>query len=80
MRLETIKELGDIVSDLKPALKMLQNVSSELFQVLPDVSSELSNVAGAVQETLHAAQITTDTELIPVGKKNRGRRKKSSTK
>jgi len=72
MRLETIKELGDIVSDLKPALKMLQNVSSELFQVLPDVSSELSNVAGAVQETLHAAQITTDTELIPVGKKTEG--------
>lgn len=69
MRLETIKELGDIVSDLKPALHLLQNVSSELFQVLPDVSSELSNVAGAVQETLHAAKITTDEDLIPVGKK-----------
>ena len=72
MRLETIKELGDIVSDLKPALHLLQNVSSELFQVLPDVSSELSNVAGAVQETLHAAKITTDEDLIPVGRKTEG--------
>ena len=75
MRLETIKELGDIVSDLKPALKLLQNVSQELFQVLPDVSSELNNVADTVQETLHAAKITTDEDLIPVGKKDRRRRR-----
>jgi division protein CdvB (Snf7/Vps24/ESCRT-III family) len=72
MRLETIKELGDIVTDLKPALKLLQNVSSELFQVLPDVSSELNTVADAVQETLHAAKITTDENIIPVGKKTEG--------
>ncbi len=72
MRLETIKELGDIVSDLKPALQLLQNVSQELFQVLPDVSSELNTVADTVQETLHAAKITTDEDLIPVGKKTEG--------
>ena len=55
---------------------MLQNVSSELFQVLPDVSSELNNVADTVQETLHAAKITADAEdLIPVGKENGGRRR-----
>ena len=72
MRLETINELGDIVSDLKPALKMLQNVSSELFQVLPDIGSELNSVAETVQETLHAAKITSDPELIPVGRKTEG--------
>ncbi len=72
MRLETIKELGDIVSDLKPALQLLQNVSQELFQVLPDVSSELNTVADTVQETLHAAKITTDEDLIPVGRKTEG--------
>ena len=69
MRLETIKELGDIVSDLKPALKMLQGVSQELFQVLPDVSSELTTVNQAIQETLQAAKITTDENIIPVGRK-----------
>jgi hypothetical protein len=72
MRLETIKELGDIVADLKPALRLLQGVSQELFQVLPDVSTELSSVNDAIQETLHAAKITNDENLIPVGKKTEG--------
>jgi division protein CdvB (Snf7/Vps24/ESCRT-III family) len=69
MRLETIKELGDIVQDLKPALKMLQGVSQELFTVLPDVSSELINVNQAIQDTLQATKITTDENIVGVGKK-----------
>jgi hypothetical protein len=72
LRLETIKELGDIVSDLKPALRLLQNISQELFQVLPDVSSELDNVNYTIQETLHATKMSTDENLIPVGKKTEG--------
>jgi hypothetical protein len=72
MRLETIKELGDIVTDLKPALRLLQGVSQELFQVLPDVSSELDSVNVAIQDTLHAAKITTDENVIPVGHKTEG--------
>jgi hypothetical protein len=69
MRLETIKELGDIVADLKPALRLLQGVSQELFQVLPDVSSELSNVNQTIQDTLHATKLSGDENVIPVGKK-----------
>ena len=69
LRLETIKELGDIVADLKPALKLLQGVSQELFQVLPDVSSELSTVNQTIQDTLHATKLTADESVIPVGKK-----------
>jgi division protein CdvB (Snf7/Vps24/ESCRT-III family) len=72
MRLETIRELGDIVSDLKPALRLLQNVSQELFQFLPDVSSELNSVNSTIQETLHATKISADQELIPVGKRTEG--------
>ncbi len=72
LRLETIKELGDIVADLKPALRLLQGVSQELFQVLPDVSSELNNVNATIQETLHATKITADEEIIPVGRKTEG--------
>jgi len=72
LRLETIKELGDIVTELKPALRLLQNVSQELFQVLPDVSSELDNVNSAIQETLHATKLSTDEDVIPVGKKTEG--------
>jgi division protein CdvB (Snf7/Vps24/ESCRT-III family) len=69
LRLETLKELSDIVVDLKPALKLLQNVSTDLFQVLPDVSSELNNVNDTIRETLCATKISADESLIPVGKK-----------
>ncbi len=69
MRLETIRELGDIVTDLKPALKLLQGVSQELFQVLPDVSSELNNVNSTIQETLQSTKITTDKNVVGVGRK-----------
>jgi hypothetical protein len=72
LRLETLKELSDIVIDLKPALKLLQNVSSDLFQVLPDVSSELNNVNDAIRETLCATKISADESLIPVGRKTAG--------
>jgi hypothetical protein len=72
LRLETIKELSDIVVDLKPALKLLQNVSSDLFRVLPDVSSELNNVNDAIRETLCATKISADESLIPVGKRTAG--------
>jgi len=69
MRLETIKELGDIVADLKPALTLLQGVSQELFQVLPDVSAELNNVNSAIQDTLQQTKLSNDENLIPVGRK-----------
>ena len=52
LRLETIRELSEIVVDLKPALKLLQGVSQELFQVLPDVSAELNSVQSTISETL----------------------------
>ncbi len=69
LRLETIKELSDIVIDLKPALKLLQNVSQELFQVLPDVSTELNTVNEVIHDTLYATKINADESLIPVGRK-----------
>lgn len=72
LRLETIRELSEIVVDLKPALKLLQDVSHDLFQVLPDVSSELSNVNSAISETLCATKITTDASVIPVERKTEG--------
>ncbi len=70
LRLETISELSEIVVDLKPALKLLQGVSQELFQVLPDVSAELNNVQSAISDTLYATKVSTDADTtIPVGTK-----------
>lgn len=72
LRLETIKELSDIVTDLKPALRMLQSVSQELFNVLPDVSSELSKVQETIAETLSSTKMTTDESIIQVNRKTPG--------
>jgi hypothetical protein len=72
LRLETIKELNDVVFDLKPALRLLQGVSQELFEVLPDVSSELSKVNEEISETLYSTKITVDESIIPVNKKTPG--------
>jgi division protein CdvB (Snf7/Vps24/ESCRT-III family) len=69
IRLETIQELSDIVIDLKPALKLLQSVSQQLFEVLPDVSSELTRVKDAIDDTLSSTKITTDESIIPVNRK-----------
>jgi division protein CdvB (Snf7/Vps24/ESCRT-III family) len=73
LRLETIRELSEIVVDLKPALKLLQNVSQELFQVLPDVSAELNSVQTTISETLYATKVTTDPDAtVNVGMKTEG--------
>jgi len=69
LRLETIKELSDIVVDLKPALRLLQGVSQQLFEVLPDVSAELGKVNETISETLYSTKVTADESLIPVGNK-----------
>jgi division protein CdvB (Snf7/Vps24/ESCRT-III family) len=72
LRLETIREISDIVVDLRPALKLLQNVTSDIGQIMPDVSSELSLVTDAIQDTLHTTKIRSDETIIPVGQKTDG--------
>jgi len=72
LRLETIKELSEIVVDLKPALRLLQGVSQKLMSVLPDVSSELSQVNDTISETLYSTKITADESTIPVNCKTPG--------
>ena len=72
LRLETIKELSDIVVDLKPALRLLQSVSQELISVLPDVSSELCKVNDTISETLYSTKITADESVTPVNLKTPG--------
>ncbi len=73
LRLETLKELSEIVVDLKPALKLLQGVSQELFQFLPDVSAELNDVNSTISETLHVTKLQSDAQtLVPVGNKTAG--------
>lgn len=72
LRLETMRELSDIIIDLKPALRTLQSVTKQLFEVLPDVSSELGKVNDAITETLYSTRMTADESIIPVSKTTPG--------
>lgn len=72
LRLETIRELSDIIIDLKPALIMLQRVSKQLFEVLPDVSSELGRINDVISETLYSTRITADPSVIPINRMTPG--------
>lgn len=70
LRLETIRELSDIIIDLKPAVRLLQKVSKQLFEVMPDVSSELSKVNDVITETLHSTKVRAGASIIPIGEAN----------
>jgi division protein CdvB (Snf7/Vps24/ESCRT-III family) len=72
LRIETLRELNDAMFDMGPTLKLLRDASSGLFQILPDVSAELSNVTNTIQETLHITKLNTDASVIPVGQKTEG--------
>jgi hypothetical protein len=72
LRIETLRELGDIVVDLRPALKLLQDASSGLVQFLPDVSTQLNIVTSTIQETLHVTKLRNDENIIPVGQRTEG--------
>ncbi|MEM2103559.1 MAG: Snf7 family protein [Candidatus Bathyarchaeia archaeon] len=68
LRLETVKELSDIIIDLKPALKTLQSVSKQLFEILPEVSSEISEINDVIGETIYSTKLSADEVMLPVDK------------
>jgi division protein CdvB (Snf7/Vps24/ESCRT-III family) len=68
LRLETMRELSDIVIDLRPALKTLEDVSKQLFTVLPEVSAEISEINNVIGETLYSTRISADEVVVPVNK------------
>jgi len=57
MRLETMKSLGYMVSELKPALDLVKQLGGRLADVMPDVSNELSNVSNVLDEVLQNTSI-----------------------
>ena len=72
LRLETIKELNIIMVDLKPALKVLENVTKCIDGIMPDVSSELGKVNDAISETLAITSIGSPHLTMPLEVKTPG--------
>lgn len=70
LRLETIKEVAEIMADLGPALKGLRTVTENLVNVMPDVAQELEQVNETIRDTLATTHLKTSPELIaPLAKK-----------
>ena len=70
LRLETIKEVAEIMADLSPALKSLRAVTENLVNVMPDVAQELENINVSISDTLATTHLNSSPELIaPLAKK-----------
>ncbi|MDH5461142.1 MAG: hypothetical protein OEZ29_07750 [Candidatus Bathyarchaeota archaeon] len=72
IRLETIGEFNRVVVDLKPVLKLLQNVTRGLDTAMPEVASELDRVGETITETLATTQISSAEAVIPLNTKTPG--------
>ncbi len=52
IRLETLKDLGDLIKDLNPVLETIRGVAKRLTALMPEVTLELDNMNNTITETL----------------------------
>jgi len=70
LRLETIKEVSEIMADLKPALRSLHVITENLVNVMPDVAQELEKVNESISDTLAVTKFTSSPEsIVPIAAK-----------
>jgi len=58
LRLETIMDLGDIVKDLSPVLKIVQDLAKQLAVAVPEAKSKLNDVKSTITETLETTTLS----------------------
>jgi hypothetical protein len=66
LRLETIKEVSEIMADLKPALRSLRVLTETMVNVMPDVAQELQRVNESINETLALTKMTSPETVAPL--------------
>jgi len=66
LRLETIKEVTEIMADLRPALRSLHVITKNLINVMPDVAQELENVNDSISETLAMTRFNSPEAIAPL--------------
>jgi len=69
LRLETIKEVTEIMADLKPALRSLHVITKNLINVMPDVAQELERVNDSISETLAVTRFNSPESIAPLSVK-----------
>ncbi|MCL2288006.1 MAG: Snf7 family protein [Candidatus Bathyarchaeota archaeon] len=50
IRLNTVSEMGDLVTVLSPASTVLNSIRSEMGNIMPEASQELGNIGGILSE------------------------------
>lgn len=66
LRLETIREVSQIMADLKPALRSLRALTETMVNVMPDVAAELQRVNESISETLAVTKMTSTEDIAPL--------------
>jgi division protein CdvB (Snf7/Vps24/ESCRT-III family) len=56
MRLNTVSEMGDLVTILSPAKSLLNDVRSEMCGILPEASQELGNIGNLLSDICTTSQ------------------------
>jgi len=69
LRLETVKEVTEIMADLKPALQSLHIITKNLVNVMPDVAQELERVNDSISETLAVTRFNSPESIAPLAAK-----------
>lgn len=68
IRLNTVSEIGDLVTVLSPAKNILSGISSEMCSILPEASQELGNIgcllSDIVATTSQGTEMTVDVGRI----------------
>jgi len=72
LRLETIKELNNVVIELRPALSALQGVAKCINTVMPEMAYELETVNDTLTETLAITTMGSPQPVIPLNVKTPG--------
>lgn len=64
LRMETLKEIGSTFAQLQPTLEVVKNISGQLSEVMPEVSSELSNIGSTLDDAMISMNIGVGQESI----------------
>jgi division protein CdvB (Snf7/Vps24/ESCRT-III family) len=66
LRLETIKEVSEIMADLGPALRSLRVLTETMVNVMPDIAQELQRVNDSISETLAITKVNAPETVAPL--------------
>jgi division protein CdvB (Snf7/Vps24/ESCRT-III family) len=66
MRLNTVSEIGDLVTILGPAASMLNTIRSDMSTILPEASQELGNIGNLLSDIV-ATTNQSDDRLDSIG-------------